>query len=72
MPPMLREAIRCAGSMSALAEGIGMSRQAIYGWKTRIPAERVVDIERVTGISRAKLRPDLFGLNAKNRKARGK
>lgn len=33
-------------------------------WETgarRVPAERVVDIERITGISRHDLRPDIFG-----------
>lgn len=33
-------------------------------WETgarRIPAERVTDIERITGISRHNLRPDIFG-----------
>lgn len=29
--------------------------------RRKIPAERVIDIERVTGISRHELRPDIFG-----------
>jgi DNA-binding transcriptional regulator YdaS (Cro superfamily) len=33
--------------------------QAISQWK-QVPAERVLDVERATGISRHKLRPDLY------------
>ncbi|PZP64983.1 MAG: hypothetical protein DI604_25710, partial [Delftia acidovorans] len=29
-------------------------------WK-KVPAERVLEVERVTGISRHELRPDVFG-----------
>jgi DNA-binding transcriptional regulator YdaS (Cro superfamily) len=67
MLPILREAIERAGGMSALAKAIGVSRQAIYRWKRRIPAERVVDIEAATGIDRAALRPDIFGRQKKKR-----
>lgn len=34
--------------------------QAISQWK-KVPADRVLDVERVTGISRHELRPDIFG-----------
>lgn len=43
------------------AIGRPITSQAIYGWR-RIPAERVLDVERVTGVSRSELRPDLYGL----------
>jgi len=33
--------------------------QSIYSWK-RIPAERVLDIERATGVPRHELRPDIY------------
>lgn len=35
-----------------------ISRQAIAQWR-RVPAERVLDVERVTGVRREVLRPDL-------------
>lgn len=35
-----------------------ITSQAISQWK-QVPAERVIDVESVTGISRAELRPDL-------------
>ena len=36
-----------------------ISPQAISQWK-QVPAERVLDVERATGISRHDLRPDLY------------
>ena len=33
--------------------------QAISQWK-QVPAERVLDVERATGVSRHKLRPDIY------------
>lgn len=48
------------GGVEALAAYLGVSRQAIYQWK-RVPAERVLRVERVTGVSRYDLRPDIFG-----------
>lgn len=42
-----------------LARRLGITSQAISQWK-KIPAERVVDIEAVTGIPREQLRPDLY------------
>ncbi len=44
-----------------LAGRVGLSEQALSKFKrTRIPAERVLDFERVTGISRTRWRPDLY------------
>ena len=42
-----------------LARHLGVNRSAITNWK-RIPAERVVAIEKHTGIPRYVLRPDLY------------
>lgn len=55
----LREAILTAGGLRSLARKIGTSHQAVAQWD-RIPAERVADVERATGIARQTLRPDLF------------
>lgn len=50
-----------AGGPAALAKAIGgVSPQAVSQWK-KVPAERVLDVERLTGISRHDLRPDVFG-----------
>lgn len=56
----IETAIEKAGGMRALARAIGINYQSIQSWKTRIPAERVLDVERATGISREQLRPDLY------------
>jgi TorA maturation chaperone TorD len=56
----LEEAIRAAGGVGALAQKIGISQPSVSNW-SRVPAERVVSVETVTGVSRAVLRPDLYG-----------
>jgi DNA-binding transcriptional regulator YdaS (Cro superfamily) len=48
-----------AGGMRALARELGINYQAIQTWK-RIPAERVLAVETITGIPREQLRPDLY------------
>lgn len=58
-PPILLHAAGKVGGMSALAEKIGITRQGLYQWK-RIPAERVIALESITGIPRHELRPDLY------------
>lgn len=55
----LEFAITASGGIAKFAAKIGLSRQAVYGWK-RVPAERVVAVETATGISRNMLRPDLY------------
>jgi TorA maturation chaperone TorD len=61
--PGLQEAIRAVGGVSELARRIGISQPSVSNWD-RIPAERVLSVETVTGVSRAILRPDLFGAYA--------
>lgn len=59
MIEILRQATKKAGGVAKLARLIGIRHNAFYVWK-RIPAERVLDIERATGITRHDLRPDLY------------
>src|SRR5712691_3935857 len=56
----LDEAIRVAGGVGALARKIGIAQPSVSNW-WRVPAERVLTVESVTGVSRAVLRPDLYG-----------
>jgi TorA maturation chaperone TorD len=56
----LQEAIRAVGGVTELARRIGISQPSVSNW-TRIPAERVLTVEAVTGVGRAILRPDLYG-----------
>lgn len=49
-------------SVDEMADVFGINRTTLWRWeKGRVPAERVIEIERVTGIGRAELRPDIFG-----------
>jgi DNA-binding transcriptional regulator YdaS (Cro superfamily) len=44
-----------------VASALGVDKATVTRWSLgRIPAERVADVERVTGIGRYELRPDLF------------
>jgi TorA maturation chaperone TorD len=56
----LNEAIRAVGGVSELARKIGIAQPSVSNW-TRVPAERVLAVEEVTGVSRVVLRPDLYG-----------
>jgi TorA maturation chaperone TorD len=58
--PGLSEAIRAAGGVGELARQIGISQPSVSNW-VRVPAERIVSVEAVTGVDRAILRPDLYG-----------
>jgi DNA-binding transcriptional regulator YdaS (Cro superfamily) len=56
-------AVAAAGGPKALKGALGTSFSAITQWKQRgIPATRVLEIEKLTGISRHELRPDVFGV----------
>lgn len=59
-PHILTRAAQKVGGMAQLAAQLGVARQAVYQWR-RIPVDRVVEVERITGISRNELRPDIFG-----------
>jgi len=55
--------IRRVGGVTALAELLGVANHTtISKWRARgrIPAERVPEISRLTGIPRHELRPDLW------------
>lgn len=60
MITIVKKAAKSSGGVVALARELGIKHTALYSW-TRVPAERVLDIERITGVSRHDLRPDIFG-----------
>lgn len=63
MAPMIeivREAASRTGGVVALARELGIKHTALYSWR-RVPDKRVLQIERLTGISRHDMRPDIFG-----------
>lgn len=49
-----------AGGATKLGRALGISHQAILKWP-KVPATRVLEVERITGVSRHELRPDVFG-----------
>lgn len=58
----LQRAISEAGGHSALGRRLDVSREVVAQWvrRRRVPAERVLSIERETGVPRHELRPDLY------------
>ena len=58
----LEQAITIAGNQVILAEKIGVTPQAVQQWKknNKVPAERVISVERLTGVSRHDIRPDIY------------
>lgn len=47
------------GRISRLAVELGVTPSAISQW-TEVPAERMGDVSRITGIPLSELRPDIF------------
>jgi DNA-binding transcriptional regulator YdaS (Cro superfamily) len=59
----LRKAVAIAGGQALLARGIGTKQQNVWKWLQKggkVPAEFAAPIERVTGITKHELRPDIF------------
>ncbi len=56
----IKEIIKNAGGISVVARAIQRNHQTIYYWK-RVPAIHVITLEKLTGIPREELRPDIFG-----------
>lgn len=59
MDEALDLAKKAVGGSSELGRRLGVTSQAVSQWR-RVPAERVLDVERATGVSRHQLRPDLY------------
>lgn len=59
----LQRAIKTAGGQSALARQVGKRQSNVWRWlkSGRVAAEFALAVERVTGVSRHELRPDVFG-----------
>ena len=55
----IKLAINGAGGHRKLGRMLNITHQAIGQW-TCVPAERVVEIEVLTGVPREEMRPDVF------------
>lgn len=63
MNEAIEKAVKVAGGPQALADAIGKTRQTIYNWRRRgfkVSAEDAVAIDKVFGVPRKTIRPDLF------------
>lgn len=57
--PVINVAAKKVGGIVALSQALGLSRAAASQW-TEIPTDHLDKIERLTGIPREVLRPDIF------------
>lgn len=55
----LQRAIEAAGGVGALARALGIAQPSVSNWR-RVPSERVLAVESLTGVQRQVLRPDLY------------
>lgn len=60
MSSMTKIAIKRAGGAPLVARELGLTRQAITKWE-EVPAKHVLAIERLSGVTRYELRPDIYG-----------
>ncbi|MGV1867192.1 MULTISPECIES: Cro/CI family transcriptional regulator [unclassified Rhizobium] len=60
MIAIVEKAVEKVGGVVSLARALGIKHTSLYSWP-RVPAERVLEFERITGISRHEIRPDVFG-----------
>lgn len=55
-------ALTKAGGTASVAREFGVTTECVRLWRARghVPANRVIDLERITGVPRELLRPDLY------------
>ena len=52
-------ALAAAGNRHRLAKLLGLTEGAVRHWE-RVPINRVIEVEKATGVKREELRPDFF------------
>lgn len=63
-PSAVQKAINAVDGVAELAKLCNVRYQAVQKWRAsgRLPVERVLEVERITGVSRHELRPDIYPL----------
>ncbi len=58
----LLHAVDILGGQTSTAKRLGVSQQAVQYWikRGRVPALKAIPLEVASGVSRQKLRPDLY------------
>jgi DNA-binding transcriptional regulator YdaS (Cro superfamily) len=56
----IQDVLKAAGGPAALARELRISTAAVSQWR-RVPVDRVLKVEELTGLSRHQLRPDVYG-----------
>lgn len=59
MLKFVEDAAKTNGGLVGLARKLEISPKSFYSW-TRVPSERVIAFESLSGIAREELRPDLY------------
>ena len=59
-PIGVKRAAKAVGGKSALARLLNITPQALNNWKNGVPRKRIIQVERVTGVPREKLAPELY------------
>lgn len=66
----LRAAVELVGSQAAMARLLGISQPTVWNWLDKgklLPAEHVHAVATATGISKERLRPDIFAASPLDR-----
>lgn len=59
---IIRDAFEKAGGIGAVAKAFEMSEEGVRLWRARgkVPDKHVIELERISGVPRQRLRPDLY------------
>lgn len=62
MESAIEKAVHAVGSQSSLARSVNVTPQAVQQWVEagRVSHKKVIEVERVSGVSRQELRPDIY------------